>query len=226
MTKRVVAAAVAALVAAVPAHAVIVSGKLTMPPATAGRSATSTPLPMISDGAFIKVDPVPDGLEVGRDGFNDPHVRGFDEQQNVLLSRRLFLDGGTSIAAGTSVSSHYLVFDPVQPMSATGRVEFAGRVLGLGSSRGVLSRTDFLGAPGVAYHNPTSRGIEAVTDWARFSGRSVDFHFVTNSPGDSLRVFTAASAVPEPGSWAMLLTGFGLVGHSLRRRRRAAQLAG
>lgn len=33
------------------------------------------------------------------------------------------------------------------------------------------------------------------------------------------------SAVPEPGTWAMLLTGFGVVGLSLRRRPRAAQFA-
>ena len=33
------------------------------------------------------------------------------------------------------------------------------------------------------------------------------------------------SAVPEPGTWAMMLFGFGAAGNSMRRRRRKAQLA-
>jgi hypothetical protein len=31
--------------------------------------------------------------------------------------------------------------------------------------------------------------------------------------------FTAAAAVPEPGTWAMMLLGFGAIGFSMRRRR-------
>lgn len=51
-----------------------------------------------------------------------------------------------------------------------------------------------------------------------FLGRTVDFRFVTSSPGDSIRVVTSAGAAPEPASWAMLVGGFGLVGWRLRRR--------
>jgi hypothetical protein len=225
MMKHVGLAMLAAAVLAGPASAAIVSGKLTIPPAASAFSVGGA-APVPSNGAFIKLDPVPIGLDVGPDVFNDPHVRGFDERQNVRLDRRLFLDDGRAIAAGTRISSHYLVFDSPGLMSATGFVDFSGPVLGLASSRGVLARTDFLGAPGVVYGNPTSRGIERVTDWAHFSGQRVDFHFVTHSPGDSIRVFTAASPLPEPSTWALLLTGFGLVGHSLRRARRLAQVAG
>jgi PEP-CTERM motif len=217
--RHLVLAMTAAILASAPAQAVIISGKLTMPPAAAG--------PVPSNGAFIKIGPVPVGLVVGWDNFNDPNVHSFDERQNVTLAKRLYLDGGGIIPRGTRVSSHYLVFDAASLMSATGMVEFSAPVLGLATSRGVLARTDFLGAAGVAYQNPTSRGIEEVTDWARFDGRTVNFHLVTQSPGDSRRVFTAASAVPEPSTWAMLLTGFGLVGHSLRRARsRVFQPAG
>lgn len=225
MMKLVVWAMLAGAVLAAPASAAIVSGKLMIPPAASAFSAGGAG-PVPSNGAFIKVDPLPIGLDVGPDVFNDPHVRGFDERQNVRLGRRLFLDDGRVIAAGTRISSHYLFFDSADLMSATGFVDFSAPVLGLATSRGVLARTDFLGAPGVVYQDPTSRGIERVTDWANFEDRRVNFHFVTHSPGDSIRVFTAASAVPEPSTWALLLTGFGLVGHSLRRARRRALHAG
>lgn len=37
--------------------------------------------------------------------------------------------------------------------------------------------------------------------------------------GDTV-VFNIAAAVPEPANWAMMITGFGLAGTALRRRRR------
>lgn len=35
---------------------------------------------------------------------------------------------------------------------------------------------------------------------------------------------TAVSAVPEPGTWALMITGFGLAGAALRRKRHAAAM--
>ena len=35
---------------------------------------------LAGNGTFIKVDPVPFGLAVGWDYFDDPHVRDLDEQ--------------------------------------------------------------------------------------------------------------------------------------------------
>ena len=35
--------------------------------------------------------------------------------------------------------------------------------------------------------------------------------------------FAPSAAIPEPGTWAMLLAGFGIVGYSLRRRRKLAK---
>jgi hypothetical protein len=58
------------------------------------------------------------------------------------------------------------------------------------------------------------------------------FHFdtpttgiTTNIPGFSALVFTPGGpAVPEPGTWAMMLMGFGAAGYAIRRRRRSAGL--
>ena len=41
----------------------------------------------------------------------------------------------------------------------------------------------------------------------------------------SFTIAAAMGAVPEPGTWAMMLTGFGLVGVLLRRRRSRVALA-
>ena len=43
-----------------------------------------------------------------------------------------------------------------------------------------------------------------------------------NDYSGNFRLSTAAGAVPEPASWAMMIGGFGLVGASMRRRSRAA----
>jgi hypothetical protein len=58
------------------------------------------------------------------------------------------------------------------------------------------------------------------------------FHFdtpttgiTTTIPGFSAMVFTPGGpAVPEPGTWAMMLMGFGAAGYAMRRRRRSAEL--
>ena len=35
----------------------------------------------------------------------------------------------------------------------------------------------------------------------------------------------AVAAVPEPGTWTLMIVGFGAVGYGLRRRRMAVRLA-
>jgi hypothetical protein len=44
----------------------------------------------------------------------------------------------------------------------------------------------------------------------------------SGSFGGSVAFTAAAAAVPEPGTWAMMLVGFGAIGFSMRRRRRHA----
>ena len=44
----------------------------------------------------------------------------------------------------------------------------------------------------------------------------------TPNPNVNFAVFTPSAAVPEPASWAMMIGGFGIVGGSLRRRRRVS----
>ncbi len=43
--------------------------------------------------------------------------------------------------------------------------------------------------------------------------------FLTIPTGTTFSFGTAAAAVPEPASWAMMLMGFGAIGYGMRRRR-------
>ncbi len=83
---------------------------------------------------------------------------------------------------------------------------------------------DFTLDPGLLSNGlvPTPEQIDA-----RFQGVRADFNVRsgTTGPGDSQIIFAGtqvslAEAVPEPGTWALMILGFGAVGGALRSRRR------
>jgi hypothetical protein len=78
-------------------------------------------------------------------------------------------------------------------------------------------------APGYSAFNLLGAG----TYLANFIGvTSVTFSGGTNSGLDNIRFADPSGGVPEPASWAMLLTGFAAVGVMARRRRVLAPRAG
>jgi len=147
---------------------------------------------------------------VGNDNFDDSIVRAFNEQQNVLLTEDLVLDD-TAVDAGTRVSSHYIVWDPIAG-SALADITFADRILGVASTTALLANSDTLGAPGTAYLNPSLRGLES-TDGYSVNGDTVSIDFDAGSPGDVIRVIT----IPAPGALAPL-GALAMVGAGRRRR--------
>ena len=74
----------------------------------------------------------------------------------------------------------------------------------------------------------TNNGGSAATAFAALltglqAGRAYQNVHSTFAPGGEIRGQLAA--VPEPASWAMLITGFGVAGVALRRRRRRTTVA-
>jgi hypothetical protein len=90
------------------------------------------------------------------------------------------------------------------------------------------------GNSGLAIDDAASKGsltlrFEKATPLTNLSNFFVRYAAVTNADksinnvngtsGDAVLMADTVDSVPEPASWAMMITGFGLIGGALRRRR-------
>jgi len=161
-------------------------------------------------GEFVDLGYSPSGLTVGNNNHQDPNLYAFDEDQNIVLDADLAIDeGGSSIAAGEQVASHYIFFDPAGGTTVTGWVDFDAEILGVITDTNKLDASDFLINNDVTYLNPNLRGLEN-NDNVFIDDSRLHVSFWASSPGDYIRVLTAYSPqanVPEPATAALLLLG-------------------
>ena len=166
-------------------RAEIVSGVLT------GGSA------LTNGGVFQLISPP---AVLGNNAYNDDNVRGFDEVQGVTLESQLIMDiaapgvSSNVLGAGSVVSSHYLIFDPISTRTASGTVTFDEPVLGVIISNPRFDDTDSLLGNAATSYTIGSQQLESA-DSVTISGNSIEFNLSTSSPGDAIRVVTGTDPV-------------------------------
>jgi hypothetical protein len=200
MKKLLVAAAFAAMSFAAPTQAATLiinsDGKLT---GAAGVTIGGTSYDVtFGDGTCA-------ALFAGCDSGND---FTFNEQSSARLAAQALLDqvfiGSFDASAELTLGcSNTLTCQVFLPFSSDG-----------GSNFLAITATNF----------STGNGEDFLT----FEGQVVNFDF-QGAPVYTFARFTpsqaVAAAVPEPGTWAMMLLGFGAIGATMRRRRRVSAIA-
>jgi hypothetical protein len=213
---RISAAVLGLFVAAAPVWAGAIGGAVT------GGQANK------NDGTYVLLS-VPWGdastpaNTVGDNNFNTWNLYAFDEVQNYTLTSPLVTSTGT-IAAGTSIDSQYVFFDPPgDGGKLIGDVQFDGEVLGIITTQEGLEDTNkLLGDTGVDYKDTADVGLESgdsvIIDPS--NADEIEWDTSASSPGDSVRVITAdPPSVPEPASTLLMGSGFASLLFLLRRKK-------
>ena len=151
----------------------------------------------IVGGTVTKIAPP---SNTGNDNQQVNELLGFDELQHVVLTSDLFVDKPSGIIpAGTVVSSHYIIYDPLGTTSITGNVIMDQDVVGAIYNTNTLNNSDYLGLPITNYLNPSLRGYEAGDTATIEDPNRVSFDLSAGSPGDYARIITASEyTIPGP----------------------------
>jgi len=148
-------------------------------------------------GTFVKLDTT-QPFTVGADTFDTCHLYAFDEDQNITLMEPVRVDIGAArgmIPAGTVVASHYVFFDSIDGVQL-GSVSFDAPILGVAAFQDTMGATDYLANTSVTYISTDLRGLEQGDQvWIDEADPfKLWVYWAGSSPGDYIRVFTAASA--------------------------------
>lgn len=151
-------------------------------------------------GRFVVLD-ASQPFAVGHDHFDDDNLYAFDEAQMITLTRPLVVDiGGMPegvLPIGTELASHYVFFDSIQS-SQFAYVVFDAPILGVATRQATLAASDDLAGTAVRYFSPELRGLETGDEvWIDPDDpHRLFLLWAGSSPGDYIRVFTAAPGNP------------------------------
>jgi opacity protein-like surface antigen len=196
---KAILSTVAALLLAGTANAAVVDVTITAPPGATWIDYTGTG-------------------PIGDDSFDmNGNIYTMNEQKKVVLGADVAVMGGGVIAAGTNVDSHYVWFDPEDRLAGKAEFTFTGKILGIIIGKVGLEATEtVLGLADVTYLYPSLVGLE-LGDFVISADNVLTINWRTSSPGDHIRVITAAVPVPAAGG----LLALGLLGLGALRRRKS-----
>ncbi len=150
--------------------------------------------PTIVGGTVTIIDPP---LKTGNNNQLVNKLLGFNELQHVVLNSDLVIDKPVGIIpAGTVVSSHYIIYNPVNDHTIDGTVILDQNVIGVIYKTNTLNNSDFLGLSITNYLNPSARGFDAGDgDTATIEDpNTVSFHLRAGiGPGDYARIITTSN---------------------------------
>ncbi len=171
--------------------------------AMAGNSGSGVTPPTTFDGGSSTLATFqgssPAGLRSASSGVPNQWV-----ESNSQNSGSFFLTGGLTLTAG---SSYTLSF------SHLGTVDYAFQESNCAVGCSNLLANTSNASSWAPYTSPSFVWAGPTTNY------SLNFSLSPNSAIDNIQFIDNVSAVPEPGEWAMMLAGLGVVGAIARRRK-------
>lgn len=169
-------------------------------------------------------------LQAGGGMFVMGENSGFVTRNNSILNL-INQAGGGSLAFQTP-SDAQIVYAPFDGPNAVSNINYSapGGVNGFGSGQWITSNAGGTAGTGVAWGvgqltNAPAGALTAIFD---VNFLQTDANAGSQALAANLVRFVNVQvnnpAVPEPGTWAMMLIGFGAVGYSMRRARRVKVL--
>lgn len=128
----------------------------------------------------------------------------------------------SSFAYGTAATFFPITFNPFTPGQTYTTTDSGGRVASFfatGQTSSSVSNTN--GLTSYSFNDTGTARLTGFDDTPGF------YLFTANQDGTAQGSFSAtavttASAAPEPGTWAMMIVGFGIAGAAMRRRRNSS----
>ena len=166
-------------------------------------------------GAPFPSDSVPTGVAVGPDGnYYVAELTGFPFIQGAAQIHRVTPTGQVTLGAFTGFTN--LIDIAFGADGSLYALEFDSNGITTGGPGGSLIRLSMNGTRETIF----SQGLIAPTGLE--IGKDGAFYVTTLGTAERVGQILRIAAVPEPGTWTMLIAGFGLVGGAMRQRRRLA----